>query len=52
MLQQLNILSHTQAIFRQNKRVNSIPSFEVSSIFTPVKIDDIVPMENPIQYAA
>jgi len=36
---------------RVNKRVNSVPSFKVSSIFTPMKTEDIFPMENPNQYA-
>ena len=31
--------------------VNSVMSFEVSSIFTPVKIEDIFPMEYPNHYA-
>jgi len=30
---------------------NSSPSFEVSAIFRPVKIQDIFPVENPKQYA-
>jgi len=30
---------------------NSSPSFEVSATFTPVKIEDIFPIENPNQYA-
>jgi len=37
--------------FAENKCVNSVPSFEGSSIFMPVKIDDIFQMENPNQYA-
>ena len=38
-----NISPKINVLINVLKRVNSVPSFEVSSIFTPVKIEDIFP---------
>jgi len=54
-LQQLIFFRASRQYFaehtRVNKPVNSVPSFEVSSIFTSMKIEDIFLMENLNQYA-
>jgi len=52
MLQQL--YSFAQAgniLLKINALIASVPSFGVSSILMPVKIEDVFPVENPNQYA-